>query len=186
MDIVASAVCPPGLGTGTRGRWSSTGLPSLKCPRRKGLSSVYRGVRWLAEMRDIRTQPLTGERQTQTTVLPVSSPKMTDTNHGGNVREGGIFLRWWECKLAKPLPGSVGLRRQSRVGAHALGSAAWAAAGCAVRTLVAMELSDGMAPTFPLLSRPSLAEVSKLWDYSPNPACHLLLFLVLQHSHVIC
>ena len=157
-------MCEPGLGTGMRGRYSSTGLPSLKCPRKKDLPSVYRGVRWLSELHEIRTQSLTSEMQTQTTVLPVNSPKMTDTNDGGNVSEGGIFLRGWECKLAKPLCGSIGLRRQSRVGAHALGSAAWAAAGCAVRTLVAMELCDGMAPMFPLHSRPSLAEVSKLWD----------------------
>ena len=127
-------------------------------------------------MHEIRTQPLTSEMQTQTTVLPVNSPKMTDTKDDGNVSEGGIILHWWECKLAKPLRGRV-WPHAAEPGAHS-GSAAWAAAGCAVRTLVAMELCDGAAPAFPLLSRPSLAEVSKLWDYSPNPACHLLLFQV--------
>ena len=167
-----------------RGRYSSTGLLSLKCPRKKDLPSVDRRVRWLSEMHEIRTQPLTSEMQTQTTVLPVNSPKMTDTKNGGNVSEGGIILRWWECKLAKPLRGRV-WPHTAEPGTHS-GSAAWAAAGCAVCTLVAMELCDGAAPAFPLLSRPSLAEVSKLWDYSPNPACHLLLFQVLQHSHVIC
>ena len=100
-------MCKPGLGTGTRGRYSSTGLLPLKCPRKKDSSSVYRRVRWLSEMHEIRTQPLTSEMQTQATVLPVNSPKMTDTKDGGNVSEGGIFLRWWECRLAEPLWGRV-------------------------------------------------------------------------------
>ena len=88
-------------------------------------------------MHEIRTQPLTSEMQTQTTVLPVNSPKMTDTKDDGNVSEGGIILHWWECKLAKPLRGRV-WPHAAEPGAHS-GSAAWAAAGCAVRTLVAMD-----------------------------------------------
>ena len=98
--------------------------------------------------------------------------------------KGASFSAGGNADLQNHFGEEFGLTRQS--GARALGSAAWAAAGCAVRTLVAMELCNGAAPVFPLLSRPSLAEVSKLWDYSPNPACHLLLFQVLQHSQVIC
>lgn len=139
------------------------------------------------EVHEIRTQPLTSEMQTQTTVLPVNSPKMADTKDGGNVSAGGIFLRWWECKLAKALAsgGRVGW-----VPTPLAQQRAWVPTPLAqdVRRVLSgcHGAVDGTAPVFPLLSRPSLAEVSKLWDYSPHPACRLLLFQVLQHSHVIC
>ena len=74
--------------------------------------------------------------------------------------KGASFSAGGNADLQNHFGEEFGLTRQS--GARALGSAAWAAAGCAVRTLVAMELCNGAAPVFPLLSRPSLAEVSKL------------------------